>query len=74
MALTSLYEEVQKQPFTVTDLNVDGHDVMKIFKISPGPMIGKILDELFNEIITEKIKNEKELLLKRLGEMKKVTG
>ena len=63
-------EEVQKQPFTVADLKIDGYDVMKIFDISPGPMIGKILDELFNEVIAEKIKNEKEVLLQRLQQMK----
>ena len=63
-------EEVQKQPFTVADLKVDGYDVMKIFAISPGPLIGKILNELFNEIITEKVKNEREALLKRLEQMK----
>ena len=63
-------EEVQKQPFTVADLKVDGHDVMKIFDISPGPKIGKILDQLFNEVITQKLPNEREPLLKRLTEIK----
>lgn len=66
-------EEVQKQPFTVADLKVDGYDVMKLFKITPGPRIGKILDELFNEVITDKVKNEKETLLKRLKEIHKAS-
>jgi tRNA nucleotidyltransferase/poly(A) polymerase len=66
-------EEVQKQPFTVADLKVDGYAVMKLFKISPGPRVGKILEELFNEVITNKLKNEKDILLKRLKEMKKAT-
>lgn len=62
-------EEVQKQPFTVADLKVDGHDVMKIFAIPPGPMVGHTLNELFNEVVMDKVKNRREELLKRLEEM-----
>lgn len=65
-------EEVQKQPFTVADLKVSGHDVMKLFNISPGPQVGKILQELFDDVVSEKIKNEREELLKKLEETKKL--
>lgn len=58
--------EVQKQPFTVADLKVDGNDVMKIIGISPGPMVGKILNQLFAEIEEDKNKNKKAFLLQRL--------
>jgi len=64
-------EEVQKQPFTVADLKVDGYDVMKIFNITPGPKIGKILNDLFNDVVLGKIKNDREILLKKLQELKK---
>lgn len=64
-------EEVQKKPFTVADLKVDGHDVMKIFAISAGPLVGHTLNELFNEVVLEKVKNEREVLLERLEQMKK---
>ncbi len=63
-------EEVQKQPFTVIDLKVDGYDVMKIYGISPGPLVGKILGELFNEVAMDKIKNDRDALLQKLVEMK----
>lgn len=66
-------EEVQKQPFGVADLKIDGHDVMKIFNISPGPRIGKILNELFNEVVLGKIKNGREELLKRLQSIKSLS-
>lgn len=66
-------KEVQKQPFTVADLKVNGHDVMKIFGIPPGPTIGHTLNELFNEVVMEKVKNEREILLARLEEMKRVS-
>ncbi|KKU87914.1 hypothetical protein A3A64_03435 [Candidatus Gottesmanbacteria bacterium RIFCSPLOWO2_01_FULL_48_11] len=63
-------EEVQKQPFAVADLHADGHDVMKIFAIKPGPEIGKILHQLFTEVEEGKLKNDREELLKRLKETK----
>lgn len=60
--------EVQKQPFTVRDLKIDGDDVIKTLKIKPGPKIGEILSKLFEEVVEKKIDNDKKLLLKRLGE------
>ena len=63
--------EVQKQPFTVTDLKVDGYDVMKIYNTGPGRLIGSVLEMLFNDVVEGKIKNEKEALLKRLEDLKK---
>ncbi|HLD25263.1 MAG TPA: HD domain-containing protein [Patescibacteria group bacterium] len=62
--------EVQKQPFTVTDLNVDGHDVMKILGVSPSPAIGKALDTLFAQVEAGTLPNEREALLKHLEELK----
>jgi len=58
--------EVQKEPFTVADLKINGHDVMKALKLKPGPKIGEILKKLFNQVVEKKIKNEKEILLKNL--------
>jgi len=63
--------EVQKEPFLVTDLKIDGNEIMKILKIHPGPLIGKLLNQLFEEVVDKKIKNEKEVLLKRLKQITK---
>ncbi|MBL7150836.1 CCA tRNA nucleotidyltransferase [Candidatus Microgenomates bacterium] len=63
--------EVQKQPFSVTDLKISGHDVMKILKLNPGPLVGKILNILFQEVVEDKEKNKKEYLLKRIKEVGK---
>lgn len=60
--------EVQKEPFTVRDLKIDGNDVMKKLKLKPGPKIGEILNKLFEEVVEKKIDNTKEALLKRLKE------
>lgn len=58
--------EVQKQPFTVRDLKIDGNDVMKELNLPPGPEVGKILNDLFEKIVNKEIDNEKEALLKAL--------
>jgi len=62
---------VQKQPFSVTDLKVDGHDVMKTLNIQPGPLVGKILNALFEEVAEDKEKNNKPYLLTRIKQIKK---
>ncbi|OGG15130.1 hypothetical protein A2773_04540 [Candidatus Gottesmanbacteria bacterium RIFCSPHIGHO2_01_FULL_39_10] len=63
--------EVQKQPFAVADLKANGHDVMKIYGIGPGPLIGSVLDMLFNDVVDGKIPNEREILIKRIEDLKK---
>lgn len=63
--------EVQKQPFTVADLKVSGHDVMKIYNIGSGPLVGAVLNMLFEDVVKGVIKNEKKILLKRIKDLKK---
>lgn len=63
--------EVQKQPFTVADLKANGNDVMKIYNIGPGPLVGAVLNMLFEDVVKGIIKNEKALLLKRIKDLKK---
>jgi len=58
--------EVQKQVFSVTDLKINGQDVMKTLKINPGPLVGKILNQLFEEVEEDKNKNKRDYLLKRV--------
>jgi len=58
--------EVQKQPFSIHDLKIDGNDVMKELKLKPGPEIGKILESLFEKVVNKEIPNEKAALLKSL--------
>ncbi len=58
--------EVQKQPFSIRDLKIDGRDVMKTLGIKPGPKVGEILEKIFKEVEEKKIPNEKKALLKKL--------
>ena len=59
--------EVQKEPFTVKELKIDGTDVMKTLNIEPSKQVGDILDDLFEKVVNGEIKNEREILLASLG-------
>lgn len=61
--------EVQKHIPAVADLKVNGHDVMKILGIGPGPKVGRVLNKLFEEILDNPIKNKRSYLLKRVKEI-----
>src|SRR3990172_5522821 len=61
--------EVQKQPFTVHDLKITGHDVMRELGIKPGPTVGRVLKKLYDEVVEKEIENKKEVLVKLLKEL-----
>lgn len=56
--------EQLNQPMDVTDLAVDGHDLMKALNLQPGPILGKILNELLEKVLDQPELNTKEELLK----------
>lgn len=58
--------DVQKQPFTVRDLKIDGNDVMNVLGIKPSPLVGDILEKLFDKVVNRKLENSKKELLKAL--------
>lgn len=59
--------EVQKEPFKVSDLKIDGNDVMKVLNLKPGPKVGEILKKLFDLVDDGKLKNDRGLLLKEIN-------
>ncbi|MEK7565634.1 MAG: CCA tRNA nucleotidyltransferase [Patescibacteria group bacterium] len=61
--------QVQQHTPSVTDLEVNGHDVMEVLRIPPGPQICKILNKLFEEITDDPSKNKRDYLLKRIKEL-----
>ena len=65
-------DEVQKQPFSVKDLKVNGQDVMEVLGITPGPKVGQILNQLFAEVEEDISRNEREYLLGRIKELDKI--
>jgi len=58
--------EVQKQPFAITDLKVDGKDVMEILNIKPGRKVGDVLKSLFAEVENDVSLNQKEILIEKI--------
>lgn len=58
-------KDVLKKPFSISDLKINGKDVMKTLNIAPGPKVGKILNKLFEEVLEDSSKNNKEYLLRR---------
>lgn len=63
--------EVQKEPFSISDLKIGGNDVMKILRLKPGPEVGKVLKSIFNDVEEGRMKNEKEILIKHLTKLRK---
>jgi tRNA nucleotidyltransferase/poly(A) polymerase len=61
--------EVQKQPFTVKDLKVNGQDVMEILKIKPSRKVGDVLDALFAEVEEDPSLNVREVLVEKIKKL-----
>ena len=61
--------EVQKEPFKITDLKVNGRDVMEMLKLTPGPTVGIVLQNIFDDVVEHKIENEREALIQALRSM-----
>ena len=59
--------EVQKEPFSIKDLKINGNDVMKILRLRSGPRVGEILEKVFEKVVAKEIPNERGPLLKRIS-------
>lgn len=55
--------EQLNQPLDVTDLAIDGTDLMQELNLPPGPIIGKLLHALFEQVMEDPQLNTKESLL-----------
>jgi len=66
-------EEVQLQPFSVKDLKINGNDIINDLHVSPGPIIGQILNALFAEVEAETLVNEEQTLKQRMHELYEVS-
>jgi len=69
MELQKRIGEQLYEPMEVSDLAINGKDVMEILKIQPGPKVGEILKRLFEEVIEDTSKNNREYLENRVREM-----
>ncbi|PJA68663.1 MAG: hypothetical protein CO156_04105 [Candidatus Pacebacteria bacterium CG_4_9_14_3_um_filter_40_12] len=57
------------QPFEIKDLAINGHDLMSELNLQPGPKLGVILQQLFEEVLENPELNTKEILLKKAQEI-----
>jgi len=57
-------------PFTISDLAVNGHDVMKITGLQPNPRVGQILNQLLEVVIEKPEYNKENKLIEILKDMK----
>ncbi len=56
----------KSHPFTISDLAVNGHDVMKITDLQPSPRVGQILNQLLEVVIEKPEYNKKHKLIEIL--------
>jgi poly(A) polymerase/tRNA nucleotidyltransferase (CCA-adding enzyme) len=64
--LEELKERIVKQlnqPMSVTDLAIDGNDLMEELNIEPSPILGKILNALLEKVLENPDLNTREKLL-----------
>lgn len=59
-------KQVLKKPFSISDLKINGNDVMKVLQIKPSPKVGEILQKLFAEVQEDSSKNTREYLLDKI--------
>lgn len=70
--LNELQQRIGEQlyePMSLKDLKVTGADVMETLNIPPSKKVGEILNQLFEEVIDDSSKNDREYLLKRIVEL-----
>jgi len=63
-------EQLAPAPFSINDLAINGHNVMKELNIRPGKQVGEILQKLFEEVDEDLEKNNRDYLLQRIKEIK----
>jgi tRNA nucleotidyltransferase (CCA-adding enzyme) len=56
----------------VTDLAVDGRDVMRILGVAPGPEVGALLEKLLERVLDDPSLNERERLEALLPELREI--
>jgi poly(A) polymerase/tRNA nucleotidyltransferase (CCA-adding enzyme) len=71
--LQYVIEKVSQDPISVKMLKINGHDLMEILKIEPGPRIGLLLNALLAEVLENPKLNTKQKLSQRAKELNKLS-
>jgi tRNA nucleotidyltransferase (CCA-adding enzyme) len=57
--------------FSLSDLAVNGHDVMNVLGLQPSPKVGQILNQLLEDVIENPEHNQRQMLIELLGKTEK---
>lgn len=57
------------QPMEIKDLAISGNDLIETLQVQPGPLLGSILQSLFEEVLDDSSLNTKEYLLNKAREL-----
>ncbi len=69
----AMIEEVLRDPISVSQLKVDGTILMNELGIKPSPRMGWMLHALLEEVLDDPLKNTREYLDTRVGELDKLS-
>jgi putative nucleotidyltransferase with HDIG domain len=58
----------KKSPFGLKDLPVSGNDIMREFNLSPGPLVGEVLNDLLEAVLDNPEMNTYDALMQRARE------
>ncbi len=58
----------EENAITVKDLDINGNDIMTVFDLQPGPLVGEILNNLLELVLDDPELNRKEILLEKARE------
>jgi poly(A) polymerase/tRNA nucleotidyltransferase (CCA-adding enzyme) len=67
-----LIEKVSLDPINTGMLEIDGKEVMEKMDLSPGPLVGDVLNIILLEVINDPKKNKKEVLEEYIEDLKKL--
>lgn len=65
-----IIDKANFKEFSVKDLEVNGNDVMSILSVGPSKIVGDVLNRLFDEVVDDPTKNNREYLLNRVKDVK----
>ena len=66
--LRALIEQERSHPYRLTDLAVDGADLLEL-GYREGPRLGAALNQLLDDVVDDPRRNEREWLLERAKEL-----
>jgi len=56
-------ERERKRPLRIQDLAINGRDVMEILGLSPGPLVGQLLQSLHRQVLADPTINQRKILM-----------